>query len=482
VIVSAVGALLLAAAPIESFDEPAPPPAVRLFGSASAVLGINVRPDADPDPTDALARNLFELVGRASLGVDVKVSPSMRVVAEGRLWWRGTTQPDFQRAKSSLDPMLGDAFVDFYSRNVDLRLGNQVVSFGANPLLAPADQLNPRDLRMSFLQQEPDEVKLPAPAIRATGELHHISWTAVYFPFFTPDLYDVVGTNEALLQPTLGVHVPADVSSSILDPLQPRLLETQRPNAWPWLGDLGLRATGQQGKVKLGLSWVWMNEKLPEVTVDPELAAYAASQAAGQPPDVAQELSLYNRVMSGQQLVTGTYQRNHIFSGEASTLVGSAQLDLDLSYSPAQTFVDQSFNPLRKPTVTWVVGLSQAGDSPLLYSVSYVGLAIPDVGANELLLLVEPATAQGAPRTAFLHVFVGNLSYRFWDERLEVGLRAALEPIPLSAALGPRVTYKFHERYRAWLGAEFYQGSALSLFGYFNRANQVVMGASADLF
>jgi hypothetical protein len=479
-------AALAAGEPLEvqSFEapEPAAQPTTRLFGAARGQLAVNVRPDAQPDPNNALARNLFETLWRANLGADVKLSPSVRVMLEGRLWWRGTTQPDFVRAKASFDPRVGDAFVDFYTSKVDVRVGNQVVSFGANPLLAPADQLNPRDFRMSFLQAEPEDVKLPAPAVRAMGDYGKVSWTAVYFPFFTPDLYDVFGTNASLIQPAIGTPLPVTVSSSIVDQIQPRLLETQRPNAWPWLGDLGLRATTQAGRVKLGASWVWMNEKLPEPMLDPGLAAVLSAQARGQPPDPAAALSVESRLLAGQPLFTGTYQRQHLFSAEASALVGSSQLSVDLTYSPAQTFIDGNLNPVRKSSITWVLGLTQASDSPLLYALSYVGLLVPNLDAQQLLLLIEPATPQGGPRIAWLHVFMGTIGYRLFDGHLELSLRAAFEPDQLSGAVAPRVTWNFHERYHLWAGAELYQGKSLSLFGYFNRANSLLIGGSADLF
>lgn len=457
----------------------APAAAPRVFGGAHVQAGVNVRPDLNPNPDDALARNLFEVWSRGNLGVDFSLSSAVRVVLEGRAFWRGTTEPDFARAKATFEPTVGEAYLDWYTPHVDLRAGNQVVSFGANPLFAPADLLNPRDLRWGFLQAEPEVVKLPAAAVRASGEWGRWAWTAVYFPFFEPDRYDVFGTNEALLQPTAGLSVPASSSSSVEDALQAHLLETARPNAWPWLGDLGLRATAAVGRFKVGASWVWMNEKLPEVTVDPELSALLTAHARGQPLDPALALSVENRFLAGQTLFSGIYQRQHILSGESSVLVGSAQLDLDVSFSPLQTFVNQNLDAVRKPSVTWVVGLSQAKDSPWVYNLTYLGMAIPGVHADELLLLVEPATAQGAERSAWLHVLVGTLGYKFQDD-LELSFRGAVEPIQGSGALGPRVAYQLKDRFRFWAAAELYQGKPLSPFGYLNRANQVLVGADAS--
>jgi hypothetical protein len=163
-------------------------------------------------------------------------------------------------------------------------------------------------------------------------------------------------------------------------------------------------------------------------------------------------------------------------------VVGPAQVDLDVTLSPAETFYSDTFEPLRKRAVTWVLGVTQAEDSPWIYNLTYVGMAVPRMGADELLALIEPPTARGAARTAWLHVLVGSVSRRLLGDRLEVGARAAFEPIQRSYAVGPRLTYKARERVTLLLAAEFFQGSHYSPFGYFQRIHQVMAGARVDLF
>ena len=108
-------------------------------------------------------------------------------------------------------------------------------------------------------------------------------------------------------------------------------------------------------------------------------------------------------------------------------------------------------------------------------------MAVPGVGADELLALLEPATARGAARTAWFHAFIGNVSRRLLDDKLEVGVRAAFEPLQRSYAVGPRVTYH-SGRWTLLLAAEFFEGSPYSPFGYFGRNSQVLGGARVDLF
>lgn len=465
---------------IDAFEAPPPGPAVSVIGWAGAHAGVDTRfESAEPE---GLSENVGELSGRARLAIDGKLSERVRLLVEGRAWWRGVTQRSFARSKGVFEASLGEAFVDLYSPRVDWRLGNQVVAFGANAAFAPADGLNPRDLRQGFFAAELAEAKLPVFGARASTEVGRVSLTAAYFPFFTPSRYTVFGQDEALLQPGLGPAFPTRIDASIEDALQPHLLETERPRGFPWLGDVGLRATTEVGRFRVGGSWLWMNEKLPRVTLDPELAALLSAHARGEPVSPAVALSVQNRFAAGERLVQGRYARTHVLSLEASTLWKTAQLDADFSYSPGQTFFDLDFNPVTKSALTWVLGVSQAEDSPLLYALTYVGMAVPDVEARELLFLLEPTTAQGASRVAWLHLVVGQVSYRTFSDQLELSVRAGFEPIQRSFAVAPKMTYLGVGRARLWLAAEVYQGADLSPFGYFGRNDRVLAGVEVDLF
>ena len=463
-------------APIETFKSEAPAPTVRVYGNASAYTALDTRFDS---PRGAAgAENVFEGRLRAVLGVDVKFNEHLRVVVEGRAQVRGATQRDFDRAKGFFEPMLGEAFVDLYTSRVDVRIGNQRIPLGANAALAPADALNPRDLRESGGELE--DSLLPVFAIRAQGEVGKLSWLAAYVPFFQPHRVFVFGQDEGLLQPAFGQTFDnRRIDPSVEDYLQDRVLETQRPP--PFVGDVALRISGQ-GRVKVGASWVWMNEKLSRVTLDPELGRVLSAQAAGRTVDQAAAVSVLNRFQAGETLYRGFYGRQHLFSLEGSALLGPGQLDVDLTYSPRQTFYDADFAPVDKASVTFVASFSQASDSPLLYSLSYLGMAIPDLGGKEQLILLEPATAAGAPHMAFFHLFIGFIGVSVWNKRFEFSFRGTFEPVQRSFSLAPRVTWQGVEGLKVFLAAEFFEGTPWSPFGYFGRNDRVLLGARYELF
>ena len=467
-----------AAAAIEQFAAPSTAPTVKLFGSVEGTLAVDTVFESPRNVE--LAENVWDAQARVRLGADIKVFPWLRLFIEGKAWVRGGSQREFDRAKATFEPMLGEAFVDLYSSRVDLRIGNQRIVLGANAALAPADALNPRDYRIGFLSQDPDNAVLPVFAIRAQGELGKVSWMAAYAPFFTPSRFALYGQDQGFLQPALAPALPTRrLDPSVEDRLQETALETKRPA--PFVGDLAVRVVST-GRFKIGASWAWINEKLPQVTIDSELQTLLASQGTGRPVDPAVAVSVKSRLAAGQQLFRGVYLRQNIFSAEGSTLIGPGQLDVDLSFSPRQTFFDANFAPINKPAVTWVVGYSTAQDSAWLWGLSYLGMAVPDISANEQILLLEPATAVGAPRTAFFHLIAGNLSYRFWKDRFVAELRAAFEPIQQSFTVSPTVTWQGVDRLKIWLAAEFYEGSPYSPLGYFGRNDQILLGARYEFF
>lgn len=467
-----------APASLESFSTAQPQPEVHLSGFVQAEGALDLGFDSPPGA--ALAENVLEGRLRARVAADVKVSERVRVFLEARAQSRVASTRDFARAKGFFEPLLGDAFVDVYTKHVDVRVGNQRLALGANAGFAGADALNPRDLRESFLSVEPDDAMLPVFAVRAQGEVGSLQWLAAYVPFFTPHRFFLFGQDEALVQPALSSSLDnRRIDASIEDFGQERFVETARPPVF--LGDVALRVRSQ-GKLKLGGSWVWMNEKLPRVKVDPELSRLLASQGTGKPVDAALAASVANRLQAGETLFQGTYARTHLFSLEASWLVGPVQADVDVTVTPRQTFMDVNGAPLDQSSLSWVVGASQAEDSPLLYAVNYVGLAVFAVAPNAQIALLEPGTSRGAERIAWLHLFMATVGYRFFDSKLEVSLRGGFEAVQRSFAVAPKVLYRPIDRLAVWLGAEVFAGPPLSVFGYFDRNDRVSLGARVELF
>lgn len=463
-----------AAAAVEEFASAPPAPEVRLFGRVATELGLDTRFESPRG--SQLAENVFEGRVRLLLGAEVKLTDWLKAVVEGRAQLRFATQQGFDRAKGFFEPMLGDAYVDLYLPKVDVRVGNQRIPLGANAAFAPSDVLNPRDLRESFLRGDPEDATLPVFALRARGEVGKVEWLLAYAPFFTPHKYALVGQDEGLIQPALANGFETNsVSPTVEDAVQARLIETEQPV--PFAGDVAVHLA-IPARVKVGATWAWVNEKLPRVELDSELQAAFDARAAGRKVDPAVLVSLSSRLEAGEKLYRGHSLRQHVFALQGSALLGPVQVDADVAYTPRTTYIAPSLRPLSKPQLSWTLGVSQASDSPFKFGLTYVGMVVFDVAAKEQLALVEPATAVGAPRAAWLHLLVGVASYPVWKDRFLLELRAAFEVVQRSFAIAPRVTFQGVEGLDIYVTAEFFEGSPYSPLGYFGRNDKVVVGVS----
>ncbi|HZN95857.1 MAG TPA: hypothetical protein VFB81_24250, partial [Myxococcales bacterium] len=229
------------------------------------------------------------------------------------------------------------------------------------------------------------------------------------------------------------------------------------------------------GRGHAGAGWLWGNEKLPQVKVDPELFAALKAQSLGRAVDPAILLSLQNRIAAGESLYQGTYARQHIFWLEGSAILGPAQLDVDLAYSPERTFGTDALATVRLPTFTWMIGATPAQDSNPAYSAGYMGMAVPGVPADEVLFPLEPGTARGAAHTAFFHLLVVAGSRKFLDGKLEVRGGLAFEVVQRSFFFGPQVSYEVWPRVRIGAALERYTGPPSSPFGYFDRNDRALV-------
>src|SRR5690606_5636205 len=84
-----------------------------------------------------------------------------------------------------LSARLGRAYATAFLGDVDLSVGNQVVSWGSVDVLNPVDVVNPRDL--SYPVADPASQKLATPMLRAVAHAPGgVTLDAVLVPVFVP--------------------------------------------------------------------------------------------------------------------------------------------------------------------------------------------------------------------------------------------------------------------------------------------------------
>ncbi len=461
--------------------------AVRTYGNLRGRLSVVTAFDSGPD--DPIPQNVVDYQNHLLVGAEVTYPDRYKVVVEAKAWYRAVSrrppagQPfllfNGEHAKGQLEVDTGDAYVDVYSPRVDLRLGRQTFAWGANPVFAPADALNPPDLRQGGIFADPADAKLPVLAASAHGSLGPLDLVVAYVPVFEPARYDVVGQNDGFVQPGLLPYFPIPnvdgfLDATVEDYRQTALVETSRPKGFPQDGDVGVRLRSKLGPATLGATFLYAHEAVPRVYMDPQLASVVASVSNGQPVDLATAASVGARLAAGEKLFFGDHPRYVLVGADASVLVGPAEVDVDVGYKPKRTEYLQDLTPVTRPSLTAVVGVSDARGGDLVLSLTYGALVVFGMNPGERLFLFEPqATDASSPRAALVHGLVGLAGYRFLDGDLLVEARGAFELNQDSFAIGPRAVYRVGDHLSFAAGAEFWIGPPLSPFGYFWRNNDV---------
>ncbi len=135
------------------------------------------------------------------LKANPKLGSNVSLLAEG--WVRN--QDLFH--EDATDGALREAFLNANFKDVDLRIGKQLIVWGRADRINPTDNLTPRDF--TLLVPEDDDQRLGAVAARATYYLGGVGLTGIWLPHFRPHTIPIqrvpgVGLRERLPSDQLG--------------------------------------------------------------------------------------------------------------------------------------------------------------------------------------------------------------------------------------------------------------------------------------
>jgi hypothetical protein len=331
------------------------------------------------------------------------------------------------------EPSLRELYVGLYSTHVSGRAGQQRVAWGNSDAFAINDIVNPWDLREPILA-ETDVLHVPSPLVRldVTG-----SWGAVQLlvaPFFRPNLFDIYGTNWALVQPdapqalrgALG-RLSDLTDPSLREPTQLLLRQTSLPPDDFTATSAGARLDWSAAGLNVSHYYFYGYTSAPALRIDPALLASLASVDWNEPStDLA---PLLGAVDSGA--LSSTYERTHHVGSSLQTGLGSFVLRAEGAYDSTRILLSRQLLAVLRPAVQAVVGVE--------YQPGEDGKAIILEGMFQRVLGADPGPLLGAEQTSY-----GVASVLRWTflEHLELELRAVASLAPLGATLRPQVAYK----------------------------------------
>lgn len=371
-----------------------------------------------------------------------------------------------------------DAFVDYTTGGLDLRLGMQKFAWGKLDRYQPTDVLNVQRYSDPFLLDE-EERKIAVPAVQASYSLPRRDWipeesrlTLVWIPQYFPYRFPLLG--ERWFPPAAVPPKSVTVPVVGLIPISFRLNNTAPPSFQMENAGYAARVSGFSHGVDYALCYYHGFDRAP--------AFLFTAEASGEPvPTMPPSV---RNVTAATQL-SPVFRTIDLVGGDAAYAWGDFTVRFEAAFINGRPFA-RSIRELLAPEAltplaAMVLPLIAAGESPVPVPLpqSFAvrdavewGLGVDYTWEGYLLLLQ-------INQTDVLHndvdllikdvdtVLVGNLRKDFWHDDVTAQVIAVQGLESGYTLLMPRITYRFWERFEARAGYLFIAGRQNSVIGQY---------------
>lgn len=478
---------------------PAFVPRAKVGGSLQLWAGLDLRhegrrrgDDADLRPSE----DVLEVALRARLHAEARFMRWVKMRLEARLlYWVTAERPRKDRIfwigngaawETRGEVELGEAYVDLYLGPVDLRLGQQIVSWGLGDLVNPNDVVNPLDLRRGLFGFDEDR-RLPVLAARAAWHFGRWKLEGVWLPLFKAHRFELWGSDFALFGPGSSSHF-AEAEARLDRLVHPThrgriselLSRTNPPPDDPSASSAGLRLSGSHRSWDFGLQYFFGWDRTPGIQVDPDF--YGAVRDGDLFVGGSMNIVALGALFAGSPLFQTRYHHGHQVGLSVGKAFERFALKLDMSYFPDRGFVrtDRVPEPLGAGLVdlrvehhTLITALSAeyAWGTTLMVQVQGLHGALLDRRADDSRELMGfLSSRQLALVLAFVRV-------QLLGETLLVTLAGSVDVLQGSFLIAPTVAYKITDAWRVSLGALFFEGGDKTLFGTWKKNDLIWLDA-----
>ncbi|HET6344851.1 MAG TPA: hypothetical protein VFH51_07950, partial [Myxococcota bacterium] len=380
----------------------------------------------------------------------------------------------------SHDVALREGYVTWRLEAWTLRAGARLYSWGKNEWLAPANVLNPIDLRYDpfSVLEGPKDGRVPVWALDTSTDALGATWQLVVLPFFVPHALFVYG-HEVSAEPFAGLYAPllrdtlGALEPGARDALQGGMRGTRLPADSPGGASAALRVTRQLAGWDVAATGYYGWDRTPWIDLDADVATLLTAQAriSADPTLLARDPALRTATLgvaqkraAGVRLADVSYRRTGQLALEGERALGPMVVRLDVGYSPAQTLYTRELAPHRRGAWTGVVGVDAMQGDALITSVGLWGMVVPSPPANGVLLGLEPATdTPQARRAAWTMAALGAVRWHPADTAFEASAFATFGVRRRETVVWAQVAYMGFEPYRLALGCFGATGRAGSL-------------------
>lgn len=474
-------------------DAPVFAPKVRSTIEFSTEASVDTAFDRDQE-------NILELSITGKFSLDVDFAPSLSAYVAPKFDHQTAWTESFDD-RGFLFLSVPEAYLTWGQGRTYIRMGTQVFNWGTSDFAAPADVLNPMDLRKGLVSgSDPGANKIPVLAAEAVTGFGPFTLRGVFQPFFTPSRFFLSGWDDSIgsIAAATGAGFMFPDLSGLLgnataDHIGDQLLITNRPEDRPDSGTIGARATVQLDMLDFSVTAVHGWESFPRIKFDPALAIVGgqlldslASGKAIDPLAAAPAFDALNTAIeSGQELLEGSYERRTLVGADASIALDPIILKIDLAYTFERTLYTQDFYPVARPWLNASLGLEYIMGDELQILTEVFALTVFDVRSNERLQLLEPIAAppsvldiEGKERTIAMGGAIAAIRYNVLEGDLNFDFVTVSTLNRGDWFFMPAVNYKLNDDQKINIGALIIEGKADGYGGLFSHNDRVHIGYS----
>ena len=432
--------------------------------------------------------------GKLRVHLSLDVTPSVRFVNDltGTVGGtprdpRGAGVYDFDHVKQDISPSLevGEAYLDLYSRFLEVKLGLQKFAWGKLDTLQPNDLLNPQKYYDPVLEEEIDR-KIGIPAIAPTFYLPPsgssllptdlrltLVWAPIYVPYYFPD------QDERWYPPLARVPRESHVMGITVQN-QSDFENAPLPHRTFGNGTWAARFSGLFGAADFALYYFEGFDPLP--TLDASARGFARLDPLNpQLFDARSEVEIFPvfqrirsaggdlalKVLDATLRVEGAYIFDRLYPRSirdvvASEQIGLAQLPLVTGREVEVPVILSPVNA-RRDAVEWGAG----GDT-------FIGETFVLLQANQTAILRNDVNLL---LSNFETRFALTLRRSFLDDRLRAELLGLYGMQSVYGVAHPRLTYSVNDHFDVRIGYVLIEGHRESIVGQYKRNDEAYVRA-----
>jgi hypothetical protein len=357
---------------------------------------------------------------------------------------------------------LDEAYFDISFNAFDLRVGNQIITWGKTDMVNPTDNINALDITR-FITGEVDERKLPTFAVTFDYYAKNTIFELVWVPFFQEHRYQLEGTDWAFFRAGVfgeyggGMFPWADIfddsSLSIINAVSSDVTSPITPANSPENSQGGIRISSKYRGWDFSLSYLNVFEKYPTLRISEDLRNAIETDTV---QAYIEGLALDE--LSG--LFSSRYHRYHMVGFDFATTWEKYGMRGEMAvFFDRYTYTDE-LEAIKRPFIQYVIGVDRTFGDNFYVNLQFI---------QKIIFNYDHEIIEDEIQNSFtLYTYD-----KFFNEKLIPEVRLYYNINDGDFFLTPKITYKYTDTLEFALGVNILEGDPYTIFGYYTDNDQV---------